>query len=138
MSDPHAEIRERLSKMEQFGALRVGLSPGSHRSFVIVVGGNTGGLEANCGVDSERNRAKAEFFSSAPTDIDTLLADYASLRAEVESAYVRGLYDALGVAVPVLVEHKRGPCIHAKPCELFLVDAVHALIPSKQKTDETK
>jgi hypothetical protein len=66
------EIRERLSKMGQFGTLSVGLTPGSHRSFVIVKGDV--GLEANCGVVGERNSAKAEFFANAPSDIQYLLS----------------------------------------------------------------
>jgi hypothetical protein len=110
-----AEIKQRRSKMDQFGPLSVGLTPGSHRSFVIVKGDI--GLEANCGVVGERNSAKAEFFANAPADIDALIAHVEQLEREVAElkqglrvteAIAHGLGDVInGRTTPIEEVRKR-------------------------------
>lgn len=87
MSNQHqytAEEIERLLKgIDQIGPLKIGRTAGSHRCFVTVDGPK--GLEANCGVEGERNNAKAEFFQAASAIIRQLQAQVKELERKARA-----------------------------------------------------
>lgn len=54
--------------------------------------------------------------------IKQLVTEFAALESEAER---RGMERAVKIAKQVLREHKGDiPCLHAKPCELFIDDAI--------------
>ncbi len=70
------EIKKRLADYQaaNIGPTVVGTIAGFHRQFVTVAMKADGkSLEANCGVMSDRNRAKAALFAFAADDIEFLL-----------------------------------------------------------------